>query len=58
MRGDYENRKYSDNDILDILLYSQEKSVKSRIKLNITSLVKTYDFIDGMDTVAIFSNFD
>ena len=49
--------KYSDNDILNILLIRKKKECEENgIKLNITSTNPKLDFIDGMDTVAIFSN--
>lgn len=49
--------KYSDNDILNILLICKKKECEENgIKLNITSTNPKLDFIDGMDTVAIFSN--
>ena len=49
--------KYSDNDILNILLIRKKKErEENEIKLNITSTNPKLDFIDGMDTVAIFSN--
>lgn len=49
--------KYSDNDILNILLIRKKKEYEENgIKLNITSTNPKLDFIDGMDTVAIFSN--
>lgn len=49
--------KYSDNNILNILLIRKKKECEENgIKLNITSTNPKLDFIDGMDTVAIFSN--
>lgn len=49
--------KYSDNNILNILLIRKKKKCEENgIKLNITSTNPKLDFIDGMDTVAIFSN--
>ena len=48
---------YSDNKILNILLIRKKKECEENgIKLNITSTNPKLDFIDGMDTVAIFSN--
>ncbi len=49
--------KYSDNNILNILLIRKKKECEENgIKLNITSTNPKLDFIGGMDTVAIFSN--
>lgn len=49
--------RYSDNNILNILLIQKKKECEENgIKMNITSTNPKLDFIDGIDTVAIFSN--
>lgn len=49
--------RYSDNNILNILLIRKKKECEENgIKMNITSTNPKLDFIDGIDTVAIFSN--
>lgn len=49
--------RYSDNNILNILLIRKKKECEKKgIKMNIISTNPKLDFIDGIDTVAIFSN--